>query len=261
MRSATPLSFERSGPATALLVMGAALAAWEWAARHDIISSLFFPAPSVILRVFEADLRNGTLTAHTVATLGRLLAGVLIGGVPGLLIGLGMGWSPWLRSVADPLVALFHPLPKLALLPLIMMLVGIGEASRVVVIALAAFFPMLINAMAGVREIHAEAFETAAAYGARSRHVFVHVVLPGSLPLVLTGVRLSFNIGLLLAVAVELITAQQGLGRMIWLAWETMRTEDLYAALVVLAGIGVGFNAVLGAAGRWLTPWHAEVRR
>lgn len=235
-----------------------AVAGWELTSRAGVISTLFFPPPSVVFGTIVDSFRDGTLVAHTAATLGRVALGVGIGAAMGLALGLAMGWSVRLRALVDPLVALVHPLPKLALLPLVMMLFGVGEASRIVVIAIAAFFPMLISAMSGVRQIHPVAFETAQAYGARPHQVFTSVVLPGSLPMVLTGTRLAFNIGLLLAVAVELVSAQDGLGKMVWLAWQTLRTEELYAALVVLAGLGVGFNALLQRVTRRVVPWREE---
>jgi|SRR5262245_3541657 len=231
---------------------------WEWAAHAQLISRLFFPPPSTIVSAFGRAVRSGALWMHFAATLVRLLAGLMVGAVPGLIIGLGLGSSPRARTMLDPIVAFFHPLPKLAVLPLFMIVFGLGEMSRVAVIAAAAFFPMLIAAMSGVRQIPSELFETAEAYGASRFHLFTHVVIPGSLPLLLTGLRLCFNIGLLLSVAVELVTAQHGLGTMIWFAWQTMRIEDLYVALAVLAGLGVAFNSGLGWMTARLVPWHSE---
>jgi len=234
---------------------------WEAGSRAGLFSRLFFPPPSVILSALARTARDGSLVAHAGATLGRVLGGLLLGALPGLLIGLLIGWSPRLRAMVDPVIAVLHPLPKIAVLPLVMIVFGIGEASKIVVVAMGAFFPMLISVMSGVREIHPETFEVAEAYGARRRQIFAHVVVPGSVPLVLTGFRLSFNIALLLTVAVELTTAQEGLGKMIWLAWQTMRTEELYAALLVLALFGAGFNTLLGSIGPRLAPWHVERER
>lgn len=242
----------------AVLVFAAAVIGWEWAARGGAVSALFFPAPSAIVRALGRSAANGDLSTHTWATLTRVSLGFVLGGAPGLLVGLLMGWSPRFRAFIDPFVATLHPVPKIAVLPLVMMVFGLGEMSKVVVVAGAVFFPMLINAMAGVRQIHPVYFEAAEAYGAGPLQVFVHVVVPGSLPLLLTGARLAFNIGLLLALAVELVAAQQGLGKMIWLAWQTMRTEDLYAALLVIAGIGIIFNLLLARLTAYLTPWHVE---
>ncbi|MGH9382715.1 MAG: ABC transporter permease [Vicinamibacterales bacterium] len=241
---------------TAILVAVTALAMWEWAARAGAVSALFFPAPSQVLRTLSDLISSGTLATHMAATLQRVGLGFLLGGLPGLLLGLAMGWSPRLRALVDPFVATLHPIPKIAVLPLFMMVFGLGETSKVVVIAAAVFFPMLINAMAGVRQIHPVHFEVAEAYGANPLQVCTQVVIPGSLPMLLTGARLAFNVGLLLTLAVELVAAQQGLGRMIWLAWQTMRTEELYAALFVIAGLGVGFSFALAGLTKYLAPWH-----
>jgi ABC-type nitrate/sulfonate/bicarbonate transport system permease component len=117
---------------------------------------------------------------------------------------------------------------------------------------------MLINTAAGVRQIHPIYFEVAENYGARMIQVFARVVLPGSLPLVLSGLRLALNTALLLAIAVELVAAQEGLGAMIWFAWETLRTEELYATLAVAAALGIGFNFVVQRLTTKLVPWQVE---
>ena len=127
-----------------------------------------------------------------------------------------------------------------------------------VVVAVGVFFPMLINTMAGVRQISLIHFEVAQNYGASLFKVFTRVVVPGSLPLVLTGARLALNIALLLTIAVEMVAAQEGLGEMIWFAWETLRTEELYASLIVIAALGISFNFLLQRLRARLVPWQVE---
>jgi len=235
-----------------------ALAVWEWQVRTGGLSALFFPAPSAITLILVRLLTNGELAIHLSATLSRLFLGFALGGLPGLILGLAMGSSRRLRVLVDPFIAAAHPVPKIGVLPLIMIIFGIGEASKVVVIAVASFFPMLINTAAGVRQIHPIYFEVAENYGARMIQVFARVVLPGSLPLVLSGLRLALNTALLLAIAVELVAAQEGLGAMIWFAWETLRTEELYATLAVAAALGIGFNFVVQRLTIKLVPWQVE---
>ncbi len=173
-------------------------------------------------------------------------------------MGLLMGWSGRVRAIAGPVVAATHPLPKLALLPLALIILGIGESSKVVLIALAAFFPMLINSMAGVRQIDELTWEVAHLYRARGWILFRRVIWPGSLPLVLTGLQLAVNAALLVTVSVELLSARTGLGATIWLAWQTLRTEELYAVLVVIGGLGLASNSLLESATRRLLPWKGE---
>lgn len=223
------------------------------------ISALFFPAPSTIAQTVVRLVASGKLAANVSATLSRVGLGFALGALPGLVLGLAMGQSRPLRAAIDPFIAAAHPLPKIAVLPLIMIIFGFGESSRVVVVAVGSFFPMLINTVAGVRQISPIHFEVAESYGATLFKVFTRVIVPGSLPLVLTGARLSLNIALLITIAVELVAAQEGLGEMIWFAWQTLRTEEIYAALVVIALLGVGFNLLLQRLTLRLVPWHAEV--
>ena len=249
------LNIEKWLPA---LISVAALLCWEIQSRAGWVSPLFFPAPSTIALAFLQLLLNGKLLSHIWPTLSRIFLGLAIGGVPALLLGLAMGWSQRVRGIVDPFVAAIHPMPKIALLPLIMIFFGIGEASKIVVVALAAFFPMLINTMAGVRQISPIYYEVAENYGAGLRHLFTRVVLPGSLPMVMSGIRLALNMAFVITIATELVAAKEGLGAMVWFAWQTLRTEELYVSLGVTALLGIGFNSLLQWLGRRFIPWQVE---
>jgi len=248
----------RRDRAAVLMVVGLVLLGWESGSRLGLLNPLLFPAPSTVVATLGRLVASGEIMPHLRATLERLLLGVLIGCVPGCLLGLLMGWSQRLRSALDPVVAALHPLPKIALLPLIMVVFGIGEASKIVTVAVAAFFPMLLNAVAGVLQIDPGLFEAVKSYGGSRRKVFTRVVWPGSLPMVLTGLRISINTGLLITIAVELVAARTGMGTAIWLAWETMRTEEVYAGLVIIAALGVGLSSLLHRVSARLTPWHGR---
>jgi len=241
-----------------LLLILAVLIIWETLVRTGLISPLFFPSPSFIFFTLIKLIASGKLVANLLATLLRLFLGLVWGGVPGLILGLAMGWSSRLRTIIDPLIAAAHPVPKIAILPLIMILFGIGESSKVIVVSLATFFPLLINAMAGVRQISPIHFEVANSYGATTVKIFTRVILPGSLPLILAGIRLALNMSLLVTIAVELVASQKGLGAMIWLSWQTLRTEELYVSLGVTALLGILFNFLLQRLTVTLVPWQME---
>ena len=243
-------------PMPALLIFILLLAVWEWLVYIQVLSALFFPAPTTIVRSILQLIKTGALSSHLGATLSRQFLGFALGGASGLAIGLAAGWSPPLRKLVDPFIAAAHPVPKIAILPLVMIIFGLGETSKVVLIAIAAFFPMVINTMAGVRQIPPLYGEVAKNYGASPMKTFQRIILPGSLPLILVGTRLALNMALLLTIAVELVMAQKGLGALIWLAWETMRIEELYASLVVIAVLGIGFNLMLQRIERHLVPWN-----
>lgn len=253
----TPRSpFRRALPSPALLAVGLALLAWElWARTHEA-STLLFPAPSVIGSALVRQVRSGQLAGALGATLARLGAGSLLGGLPALVLGMVMGTLPRVRHAVDPLVAGAHAIPKIAVLPILMILLGVGEAPKVVVVAAAAFFPLLVNTMTGVRQISPIHFEVARSYGASRSRLFLRVLLPGSLPHLLSGLRLALGSALLMTIALEIIAARTGLGASIWLAWQTLRVEDLYASLAAASLVGVGLNAALQALERRCAPWH-----
>lgn len=240
------------------LVVASFVAVWELLSRAGVISALFFPSPTTILNSLGHLFAAKGMLSHLGVTLSRVGLGFVLGAPAGLTLGLAMGWSPRLRAVLDPFVAAGHPIPKIAVLPLVMIIFGIGEVSIVILIGVAVFFPLLINAMAGVQQINPIHFEVAQNYGATRFRLLTRVILPGSLPLILAGTRLALNIALLLAIAVELVAANDGLGKVIWLAWQTLRTEELYASLIVIAAIGMGLNAGLQMLRAYLTPWHRE---
>ncbi len=237
-------------------ILLAILIIWETVARLGLINALFFPPPSTTAKTLVKMIAEDGLLLDAGKTLWRLSRGFILGGIPGLLAGWLMGWSPRARATADPFIAAIHPIPKIALLPLIMIIFGIGEASKTVAISIGVFFPLLINSMTGTREISPIHFEVAKNLGASRAKVLTRIVIPGSLPFVMAGLRLAFNIGLLITIAVELVAANNGLGHVLWHAWETFRPEEIYAALVVLCLIGVSSTAMIKVLTQRLVPWR-----
>ncbi len=250
------ISTRRKYPAAALLLALLAVVCWELLVRVGSIPEVFFPAPSAVVAALFRSVSSGEMPSHLGATLARVGPGLIAGGLAGLLAGLLIGGSPRVRAVADPFVAAFHPIPKLALLPLFMVVLGIGEAPKIVLVAVAAFFPMLINTAAGVRQINPVHLEVARNYGAGKMTVLRRVILPASLPMTLAGLRLSANLALVITIAVEMISSETGLGALVWLAWQLLRVELLYAALLVTALLGIGLNASLRRLELRLAPWQ-----
>ncbi len=253
-------------PPWALLPVGVVvglLVIWEVMARAGLLPAVLFSSPTTVAATILDSLRSGEMFLHVTATLARMIPGLLLGAIPGLLLGLAMGSSNGLRRAVDPLLMMIHPIPKIAILPLLMIFLGIGEASRIAVAAVAAFFPMLINTMAGVRQIDPVYFEVAKNYGASRMKLLTRVVLPGSLPMALSGLRLAANVTLLVTISAEIVMANEGLGSLVWLAWETLRIELLYATLIVVSLLGIGISTGLHWLHGRLAPWQRaqEVRR
>ncbi len=242
-----------------LLILVGVIGGWEIAAAMDWVNLLFFPAPSTIVYTLGEGLLEGTLQAHLSATLVRLGGGLLLGGGTGLAVGVLMGWSQRLCKIIEPFVAAFYPMPKIALLPLAMIFFGMGESSKILLIAVSSFFPMLINTLAGIQQLAPIHWEVAANYGASSWQLWRRVLLPGSLPLLLTGLRIALNTALIVTLSVELLSAQTGLGSTIWFAWQTMRLRELYATLVVIGLLGYGSNRFVANLSVHLTPWQHRV--
>jgi NitT/TauT family transport system permease protein len=242
----------------ALLVWAGLLAAWEIGVRSGMQTGLFLPAPSRVAAALVALIADGTLLVHVGLTLGRIASGLLVGGTLGLLFGLGMGTSPPLRRVVDPVVAALHPIPRLAFFPLLIVVFGVGESSKLAAVSLGAFFPMLLNTVAGVRGMNPVHVELGRNYGATRRQMFTAVLLPGSLPLMLTGLRLASNAAFHSTIGVEMVGSRSGIGSLLWLSWQTFRIDQLYAVLVVIAAIGIGLAALIG----WVTtrsaPWIVD---
>jgi NitT/TauT family transport system permease protein len=234
------------------------LAVLEILVRWGLESSFFLPAPSAVAVSIGEMLLDGSLTTHLGATLSRILLGLLCGGGAGVTLGLAMGTSKRLRRVLDPLVAALHPIPRLAFFPLLIVVLGVGETSKLAAVSLGAFFPMLLNTVAGVRGMNPVHLELARNFGADRRQMFLHVLLPGSMPLMLTGLRLSANVAFHSTIGVEMVGSRNGIGAMLWLSWQTFRIDHLYAILVVIAAIGIGLASLI----RWVTqrsaPWLTD---
>jgi ABC-type nitrate/sulfonate/bicarbonate transport system permease component len=231
------------------------LTGWEFAARMGWISPLFFPSPSRIGAYIVKMTLNGDLGINLLATIQRLFLGFLAGAIPGIILGLTMGWSHRLGKIIDPIIAALHPIPKVAIFPVIMIIFGIGEISKIVAIGIAAFFPVLINSMTSVRQFNPIYFEVSRNYGASRWKTFTRVVVPGSLPTVLSGIRIALNLSMVITITVELISARTGLGVLIFFAWQTLRIEQLYATLFITALLGISINFILQTISSKLVPW------
>jgi NitT/TauT family transport system permease protein len=232
------------------------LVLWEAAARVGLIDVRFFPAPSTIIMQLVLLARSGELELHLWASLQRLLWGFLLGGIPALLLGLAMGLYRPVRIAIDPLVAATYPVPKSAILPLVLLIFGLGEMSKVVMVALGVFYPILINTVAGVRNIQPIYLDVGRNFGATGWQVFRTIALPGALPNIMAGVKLGIGMGLILIAIAEMIGAREGIGYMIWNAWQILAVDTMYVGLMVIAILGFLFNLILDAVEQLVVPWR-----
>ncbi|SDH50723.1 ABC transporter permease [Pseudonocardia oroxyli] len=232
------------------------LVLWEALAQVGIIDTRFFPAPSAIVVRGVEMLASGELVEHTWVSVRRLLIAILIGGVPALLLGLAMGLSRKLRAALDPIIAATYPVPKSAIFPLFLLVFGLGEASKIAVVAVGVFYPIAVNTVAGVREIAPIYHDVGTNFGARRWQVFRTIAFPGALPLILTGFNLAFGMALMLLVVAEMLGAKSGLGFLIWNSWQTFQVENMYVGLVVISLLGFLFALLVKGLEGVLVPWR-----
>lgn len=232
------------------------LVLWQAAASLGFVETRFFPAPSAIIAKFLEMLRTEQFWIDLRVSLLRLLIGFALGAIPGAMIGLLMGLSTLADRIFSPLIAMLYPLPKIALLPLIMLIFGLNEASKYVTIAIGVFFIMAINTYGGVQNINRIYFDVAKNLKLPLWRVYLTVALPGALPGVFTGLRLATGIALILLVSAEFVGATEGIGFRIWWSWTVFWVEQMYVGLVIVALLGFLFSTLVGVCERAFLPWR-----
>lgn len=235
----------------------ALLAIWELLVRAELLDHRFFPAPSEVLATLARLAASGRLAEDLGITLARVAVGFAAGSAAGIVLGLLMGLSRLVRAAMRPIVGAVYPIPKIAILPLVMLIFGLGETSRYVIVAVGVFFLVLLNTMAGVMSIESIYLDVGRSFGARRLDLLRTIALPGALPLIFTGLRLGWGTGLLLLVAAEFVGARSGLGYLIWDSWQTFAVEEMFAGLLVIAAVGLVSFALFDLVERWLVPWRA----
>ncbi len=233
----------------------ALLLVWEILARAGIIDMRFFPAPSQIMRTLWGMVQSGELQHHTMASMTRLGIGFVLGGIPALVIGVLMGLNSTIRAMIDPLIAATYPIPKSSILPLALLVLGLGEASKYFMVAVGVFYPIAMNATTGVREINKIYLDVGHNFKASRWEIFRTIALPGAMPMIMTGVKLGIGMGLVLIAIAEMVGAKSGLGYLIWNAWETFSVEQMYVGLFVIAVIGFILTVVANELEKILVPW------
>ena len=214
------------------------LLVWEILSRTGIADPRFFPPPSVVISTLAEMVRSGELPFHLAVSVKRILLGFALGSAPAVAVGLAMGLSPAVRALLMPLVAAIYPIPKIAIYPLFIVLLGIGEASKISIVAVSIFFLVLLNAMAGVINLDRAYFNIARAYGAGPLQVFRTVAWPGALPQIFTGLKLGMGFALIVIVGAELLGSDAGIGFLIWRSYQIFAVDAMFAGLLVTAILG-----------------------
>ncbi len=233
----------------------AALGIWEALSTVGWLDSLFFPPPSFLVRAGWTMAWQGELLPVIQATLAKALLGFAFGSASGAIAGLLMGGSVRVRRNLEPVISALYTTPKLSLLPILLLILGIGRTAGVLLIAVGCFIILALQLADSIRNLNPVYAEMAANYGASRKEVVRNVYLPATLPSLFTGLRLALGRSLVTAISVEMISSGDGLGGMIWMAWQLLATERLFIAVFFAALLGLLFHGALHAVETKAVPW------
>jgi taurine transport system permease protein len=240
----------------------AILSLWWLLAQTGWVPHLFLPTPAEVIvqaqSIWDEGYANATLWEHVSASLARILTAAAIAVLLGIPVGLLMGLNRWAKGVLDTPIEFYWPLPPLAYLPLMIIWLGIGEASKITLLTLAMFAPIVLSAQAGVRALPQERVNAALSLGATRWQLFSTVVLPSALPEILTGIRIALGVGWGTLVAAELIAANRGIGFMIMSASHFLATDAVFVGIGVIAVCAFSFTVFMRLLEGWLVPWKGK---
>ena len=239
-----------------LMVLGI----WEALARSGVVNPLFYPPPTSLIETAR-ELARERLWDDLRASLSRVGAGFIIAAVPGVLLGTLMGvWWP-LRALLSPVASAAFAIPKIAILPLVIIIFGIGESSKIAMVAISVFFLVVLSTMSAVLEVDRAYFDVARNAGANFFEQMRTVAIPGALPGIFTGLRLALGFSLLVIVGTEFLASRNGIGHLIWNSWQTFAIEKMYVGLVVTGILGWLLNLIMDEIERVFMPWKAPSSR
>jgi ABC-type nitrate/sulfonate/bicarbonate transport system permease component len=234
------------------------LLVWEIVVRIHLLDARFFATPSSVIEELFLLLQSGQLFIDIGWTLLRVVIGTLLGTIPGVILGILLGLSPILRAFVQPAISALYPVPKIALFPLVMLIFGIGEASKWTIVAVAVFFQVFYSTLAGVVNIDRIYLDVASNFKASRWQTFCTIAIPGALPFIFTGFQLGIGMALIVVVIAENFGTQVGVGFLIWRSWQIFEVRDMYVGLIVVALMGYCFQLLLQRLQKAIIPWKKD---
>lgn len=229
---------------------------WEWLAQAGWLSPQVLPAPSKVIKTAFKLATTGTLLNDLGVSLLRAAAGFAIGSVVGAVLGTLVGFSKIAEAAIDRSVQMIRAVPFLAVLPLVIVWLGVGETQKIFLVALGVTFPIYINTVLGIRQVDPKLLELGRVQGLSSIELIRRIILPGALPSILTGIRYALATAWLALVVAETIGAQSGIGFLAMDAREFLRTDVIVLTIVIYALIGVAADAIARFLERRMLAWH-----
>ncbi|SCF45492.1 NitT/TauT family transport system permease protein [Micromonospora matsumotoense] len=242
---------------TAALLALAAI--WETAPRAGLVDRVFLPPLSEVLVAWWALLTSGQLADHVGASLTRSLTGLGLAVLAAIPLGLLIGWYRPLAELLSPLLEVFRNTAALALLPVFVLILGLGETSKIALVVYACSWPILLNTIAGVKGVDPLLVRSARSMGLNHLRLFQKVILPAAVPTVFTGIRLAGAYSILVLVAAEMVGAKAGLGYLINYAQYNFAIPDMYAGIITISAIGLVVNQLLVVVERRFSTWRVDV--
>ncbi len=231
---------------------------WQLLLMAGIGDRRFIPAPSDIGWRYWEMLRSGELETNALVTLWRVFAGFFIGSIPAIAIGLLMAMFRPIRIFFDPLIATLFPIPKIALMPLLLLAFGFGNASKIALVVIAVFFPIVINTYVGAANIERIYWDVAKNYGASQSVIFRRIVFFGALPMIFAGLRIALSVSFIVLVAAEFVATKTGIGYLIWNSWELLQVDVMFVGIVTVGLLGLIATVILQEIERKVIPWKTE---
>ncbi len=241
-----------------LLTVAGFLLLWSLYVRHAGVSPFVLPAPEAIAVALVDLVQERGFAEHVRTTLLETLAGFGIATVVGIFLGTALAKSPALEAAVKPLIVTLQVVPKVALVPLLILWFGFGPESKIVISGVLAFFPIFSNTLLGMKSVDRGQVELFQVLGSRPDHRFLFLELPSAGPYILTGMEVGIVLAIIGAIVGEFVGGNVGLGYLAVAKLQELKVASLFAVIAVLAMIGLSLYALIGIARRLLIPWHAE---
>jgi ABC-type nitrate/sulfonate/bicarbonate transport system permease component len=244
------------GVALALCITVCIFVLWQLASDSGVIDRRIFSSPLQVVEQGWDMILSGELWQHVSVTATRVAVGYVVGAFLGATLGLLIGWSPLARTSLKPLFSALYTIPKLGIFPFMLLIFGITEMAKYALVGISTFLLVVLGTLGAVTSVPRSYLDAAAVFNSSRWRTFVNVIVPGSLSQVFTSFRLAIGYAVLVVIGTEFVSADSGVGWLIWNSWSLFQADTMFVGIVVSALMGLVAASVVGLAERWLMPWN-----